>query len=620
MFLSQEHLPRSEATRGLIPPRSHQPDRCIRAQDLNYRYDQAGNVISISDPVTMGGTGKEDHQCFGYDGYQRLIEAWTPATDDCDQRKRTTANLAGAAPYWSSFDYNDAGLRTTETQHSTTGDTVIGYGYDKIRSHQLAQTTTTRPDGTTSTAKYTYDDLGNTRTRPGAQGAQTLTWDAEGNLVSNSEPAKGTVPAKNTNYLYDADGNLLIRRATDGDGDTILYLGATEVRLTAKGAERTLSSTRYYTHTGQTVAVRTATQGTSGSRLSWQAGDHHGTATLSITADTQAVTKRYTTPFGAPRGTSPAWVDDKTFLGKPTDTITRLIHVGAREYDPLLGRFLSVDPVLDTQKPLSLNGYTYAENNPCTLSDPTGLATGGGAAFCNGNPGCIAAATIGNAKTIDREPNASYIPGGNGDYLPVKGYPANSGATGIPGIGETLGPSSPLWTQPCQNPNSPRWTFRSPDAFWEDDSDRPEDPLEDPYAVWVDYGDIEGNALNGLGAGTVIMGGAANPSYKRLGSFLIKSGPGINVLGGLVSADAGYSTARSRGASKPRAVTVAALEGTGGVVLGVGGAYAGAQAGALFGSFIPVPIVGTLVGAAVGAGIGYFGGKYYNKVIESWLL
>ncbi|MFJ8795965.1 polymorphic toxin-type HINT domain-containing protein, partial [Streptomyces sp. NPDC102462] len=34
---------------------------------------------------------------------------------------------------------------------------------------------------------------------------------------------------------------------------------------------------------------------------------------------------------------------------------------------------LSVDPILDTTDPQSLNGYTYADNNPTTHSDPTGL-------------------------------------------------------------------------------------------------------------------------------------------------------------------------------------------------------------------------------------------------------
>ncbi|MFF6999431.1 restriction endonuclease fold toxin, partial [Streptomyces sp. NPDC008313] len=89
---------------------------------------------------------------------------------------------------------------------------------------------------------------------------------------------------------------------------------------------------------------------------------------------TYAVTKRYSTPFGGPRGTKAGnWPDDKAFLGKPADDATGLTHVGAREYDPGLGQFISVDPVLTLDQHQSLNGYSYANNAPATASDPTGL-------------------------------------------------------------------------------------------------------------------------------------------------------------------------------------------------------------------------------------------------------
>ncbi|NEA41929.1 hypothetical protein G3I42_22205 [Streptomyces sp. SID11385] len=47
----------------------------------------------------------------------------------------------------------------------------------------------------------------------------------------------------------------------------------------------------------------------------------------------------------------------------------RLVHLGAREYDFTLGRFLSVDPVLDETDPAQMNAYSYAHNNPITSSD-----------------------------------------------------------------------------------------------------------------------------------------------------------------------------------------------------------------------------------------------------------
>ncbi|WP_442810528.1 polymorphic toxin-type HINT domain-containing protein [Streptomyces sp. Wh19] len=351
--------------------RSHVTDQThpYMLQDLNFTQDDAGNVQSIFDPTTLGDTTKADNQCFAYDADRRLTEAWTPKTADCATGGRTTANLDGAAPYWTSYTYNNAGQRDTETTHAATGNATTAYEYKTPagQPHPLAKTTGAKA------ATYAYDKAGNTTARPGTQGTQTLGWNAEGELASTTEPAAGTKPALGTTYLYDADGELLIRRAT-GDGDTVLYLGATEVRLTTKGTTKKISGTRYYSVAGQTIAVRTTTSGTEGSKLSFLAADHHGTSSIAMDATTQDVTKRYTTPFGASRGTkSTTWPDDKAFLGKPADTTTGLTHIGAREYDPSVGQFISVDPVLDPAQHQSLNGYAYGNNNPVTSADPTGM-------------------------------------------------------------------------------------------------------------------------------------------------------------------------------------------------------------------------------------------------------
>ncbi|MEU6080008.1 RHS repeat-associated core domain-containing protein [Streptomyces sp. NPDC047108] len=333
-------------------------------QELKFSQDDAGNVTSIFDAATQGGTSKPDYQCFTYDGHRRLTESWTPKTADCAASGRTTGNIDGQAPYWSSYTYNDAGQRKTETTHAGSGNTTSTYTYGTPtgQPHALTKTVTG-----SKTADYTVDKTGNTRTRPGPKSGQTLTWNAEGKLAKTTE---GTTE---TSYLYDADGELLIRRAK-GDGDTVLYLGEMEVRLTVKGSAKTLSASRYYTANGRTIAVRTATAGTSGSKLKFLAADHHGTSSVALDATTYAVTKRYTTPFGAPRGPqATGWPDDKGFLGKPADTSTGLTHIGAREYDPSTGQFISVDPVLSVEAPQSLNGYSYASNNPVTSADPTGL-------------------------------------------------------------------------------------------------------------------------------------------------------------------------------------------------------------------------------------------------------
>nr|BAK19873.1 YD repeat protein [Streptomyces rochei] len=333
-------------------------------QELKFTQDDAGNVTSIFDAATQSGTAKADYQCFAYDGNRRLSEAWTPKTADCSASGRTVANLDGAAPYWTSYTYNGAGQRRTETQHTTAGDKTTSYTYDDptdSKPHTLDKTTGVRA------ATYSYDSTGNTTSRPGPSAQQNLAWNTEGNLT------KLTEGSKETNYLYDASGELLIRRAK-GDGETVLYLGAgTELHLTTKGTTKSASGTRSYTANGQNIAVRTATSGVTGTKLSFLAADQHGTSNITLDASTYAVTKRYTTPFGGPRGTNSAsWPDDKAFLGKPADGTTGLTHVGAREYDPTIGQFISVDPLLTLDQHQSLNGYAYANNTPVTSSDPSG--------------------------------------------------------------------------------------------------------------------------------------------------------------------------------------------------------------------------------------------------------
>ncbi|WP_405960541.1 RHS repeat-associated core domain-containing protein [Streptomyces sp. NBC_00024] len=347
-------------------------------QELKYSQDDAGNITAVHDGTTLGGTGKEDYQCFTYDGYRRLSEAWTPKAADCAASGRTTANLGGAAPYWTSYQYNDSGLRSQQVEHSASGDvtTEYKYGTDRGQPHALSSTVS----GST-TVKYTYDENGNTWTRPGTQATQTLAWDTEGRVATASEPAANGKPATGTGYLYDASGELLIKRPTTTDGETVLYLGTTEVRLkvSGNGATKALSGTRSYTAGSTTLAVRTSAAGVSGTKLTFLAGNHQGTSSLAIASDTLAFVKRYTKPFGAPRGTaSGSWPDDKGFLGRPSDQTTGLTQLGARQYDPATGRFLSVDPLLEPDKPQTLNGYAYSSNSPITNSDPTGMSDGVG--------------------------------------------------------------------------------------------------------------------------------------------------------------------------------------------------------------------------------------------------
>ncbi len=51
-----------------------------------------------------------------------------------------------------------------------------------------------------------------------------------------------------------------------------------------------------------------------------------------------------------------------------------LCYYNARYYDPELGRFVQADTEADLANPQDLNPYTYVNNNPLNLTDPTGHA------------------------------------------------------------------------------------------------------------------------------------------------------------------------------------------------------------------------------------------------------
>ncbi|WFB07933.1 sugar-binding protein [Streptomyces sp. LX-29] len=337
-------------------------------QFATYGYDQIGNVTSVSDTSRSG----TDTQCFAYDYLRRLTEAWTQPTKTCSSAPPADG-IGGPAPYWLSYTYDKVGNRRTETHHDPSGDTakntVRTYDYPpagKPKPHALSSVTTRGPAGD-ALDRYTYDEVGNTKTRTMGGDQEDLSWDVEGHLAKVTKKAGGTTTT--TSYLYDADGTRLIGRTPT---ETTLYLGHTELTL-AKGATKP-KATRYADLGGGNQAVRGDDD-----KVSLTLADHHGTAQLAVDGPSFELSQRRTAPFGATRGDQPkTWPGMKGFVGGTIDTTTGLTHLGAREYDPGIGRFISVDPVLDVADPQQVNGYAYSNNNPLTFSDPTGLLFGGG--------------------------------------------------------------------------------------------------------------------------------------------------------------------------------------------------------------------------------------------------
>lgn len=311
---------------------------------VGYEYDAVGNIQRMSDVVNG------DHQCFDYDGLRRLVQAWTPQNGDCAAAPSAGA-LGGPAKYWTTWGFDENGNRDSQVEFVTPmGERTTIYHHD-TQPHRLTSATVDDDSGIT-TKNWDYEPGGYVKSRPNGAATQAIGWDAEGHARTIGPDT----------YIYDADGNRLIRRDATGKS---LYLQGQELRYTTAG--NTKKTTRYYTSGGEVVGMRT----TGG--VTWLAGDQQGTIGVTVIATSQAVAIRRQDPFGIARTGTGTWPStmDKGFVGGTKDG-TGLTHLGAREYDPVTGRFISPDPIVDYQNPAQLDCYNYGFQNPISKTDSNG--------------------------------------------------------------------------------------------------------------------------------------------------------------------------------------------------------------------------------------------------------
>ncbi|WP_371479167.1 polymorphic toxin-type HINT domain-containing protein [Kitasatospora sp. NBC_00315] len=375
-------------TRSIVN-KQNSPNADVDVND--YTYNALGQVTSVRD--AQDGT-VADLQCFTHDYLGRLTQAWTDTGTQTVAAQPSVPNIGGCAnagtpkvggpaPYWQQYEYDLTGNRTKLVQKDVTGDTskdvtttqTFATGPNTPTTdpatgggtggpHALVKSTRTGPAGSAVTS-YTYDASGNTAAITSTPGTQTLTWNPQGKL----DQISGTAQSLGTKYLYDGSGNQLIRR---DPGKTTLNLGADQLTLdTATGV---VTDVRSYAAPDGLSVTRTITKGAS--TLAYQASDPHGTNGVQFDSSTLAQVRRPTDPFGNERGTQPGagvWAGDKGFVGGTKETATGFTLLGAREYDPKTGRFISPDPITDAGDPQQWNAYAYANNSPVNKSDANGL-------------------------------------------------------------------------------------------------------------------------------------------------------------------------------------------------------------------------------------------------------
>ncbi|WP_164885180.1 RHS repeat domain-containing protein [Rubrivivax rivuli] len=288
----------------------------------SYTYDANGNVTGIQDVLQGVNT-----RSMGYDGLDRLTTAngpWGSGQYQYDALDNLTYSQLGAR----SVNHNIDPATNRLTSLSGSQSVLMGYDGQGNVTQRGAQS-------------FSFDKANRLRTAWGkahydydGHGRRSWTVNADGSTQLNAYTGLG------------AAGQLRFSNHSVQGGVRYVYLGS---QLIAE-----------HKQDGRVIHFHTDALGSPVARTN---GPH-------VLLDRT----RYE-PYGATVAGSfnPTGIG---FTGHVNDADTGLVYMQQRYYDPLAGRFLSVDPVTtNSSTGSSFNRYNYAENNPYKFVDPDGRAS-----------------------------------------------------------------------------------------------------------------------------------------------------------------------------------------------------------------------------------------------------
>ena len=300
--------------------------------DTAYGYDSAGRLTSIGHAA---GATVIDSFAYSLDGNGNRTGVTSNAGSESytlDGLNRITAATYPGAQS-ETFVYDPAGNRTS---HTSIDGTTTGYTVDA--TGQLISDTT----GTT----YNYDQAGNLL---GTSDGDVYVYDDYGRATSI------TAGGATETYTYDAQD---VRATVDGISQLWDRNGLPTLIETGAGDN--------YIHTNAGV-MRDGDE--------WLLADAVGSVRATVDAAGNVSAETAFTAFGEPLT---GQADSFGYAGEQLDT-TGLVHLRARQYNPTIGRFTTVDPVQPAGPTTSAwNLYSYSRNNPTTWTDPTGQLDSGG--------------------------------------------------------------------------------------------------------------------------------------------------------------------------------------------------------------------------------------------------
>jgi len=310
-----------------------------------------------------------------------------------------------------SFNYDNVNRLTQNSYYTQSGSTFIQNtsgaltekikGYDEMGNIDTLQ----RKDkngNLLNNLTYTYQSNGNQLLSVNDMGSQnitgTYTYDGNGNMTSDSRKGititynyldlPDTVKQGTSKlvFTYDAAGNKLYKQLITA-GTVISqrhYIG--DVELTA-------SSSVSYDGKVESIAMdegRIINAGSGGYQYEYYMQDHLYTNRIAFrpnadgTLNLTSVQNYY--PFGGDMGDasmnySASPQNLYKYEGKELQPELNLdtYDFGARHYDPVLGRWMGIDPLAEVSD--NLSPYNYVENNPMNLMDPDGMQPNSGVPY-----------------------------------------------------------------------------------------------------------------------------------------------------------------------------------------------------------------------------------------------
>lgn len=240
---------------------------------------------------------------------------------------------------------------------------------------------------------YAYDDPAHPHAVTTA-GSSTFTYDVNGNCTSRNGAAQSwlsfALPSTlrsgtaSSTFAYSPDRALVQEETRTASGTETTQLvgdGLTERVLARDGSQ--LFRYKVRPPGGGEIVVERSPSGTSTMSV---LTDHLGSSQAMVSNDTGAMLAEASfAPFGQRRSANTlstlSAAEQQSFAAlthtgfgghRQLDAID-LVHMGGRVYDPVVARFLSVDPLSNLEKPQTLDSYNYVSNRPLSAVDPTGF-------------------------------------------------------------------------------------------------------------------------------------------------------------------------------------------------------------------------------------------------------